>query len=223
MKRPVVRFGLDGDFAGIGKLDGIANEIDQDLRQAATVTVPWRQFAGKLKLECELLVSRERLKRAADGLSNVLNAIIGEFENELTGLDLGQIEHVIDESEQVFAVGLKAFEYAKHLLGRLAVSAVRHQFGVTQDGVERCAQLVTHIGQKLRFVLARLFKLPALVLDFIEQAHVLNGDRCLVGKSCDQFNLFVRKRPYLRTRQSEYADRDTLAQHRNRKDRSEIA
>ena len=55
------------------------------------------------------------------------------FEYELASLDLGQVKHVIDESEQVLAVGLKPFEYAKHILGRLAISAVRHQFGVIQD------------------------------------------------------------------------------------------
>src|SRR5215471_5025484 len=99
MECAVVCFGFDGDFAGIGELNGVADEIDQDLRQAAAVTVPWRQFAGKLKLECELLVSRERLQRAADSLGDVLNTVIGEFEHELTGLDLGEIKHVIDQSE----------------------------------------------------------------------------------------------------------------------------
>ena len=42
----------------------VADEIDQDLGQAAAVTVPWRQFAGKLKLERELFVRRQRLQRA---------------------------------------------------------------------------------------------------------------------------------------------------------------
>jgi hypothetical protein len=42
------------------------------------------QLRGDLDLERELLVGRQRLKRAADGLGNVLNAIIGEFEVELT-------------------------------------------------------------------------------------------------------------------------------------------
>ena len=39
MERAIVSFGLDGDFAGIGELDRIADEIDQDLGQAAAVTV----------------------------------------------------------------------------------------------------------------------------------------------------------------------------------------
>src|SRR6516165_6029390 len=146
MKRPVVRFGLDGNFARISELDGVANKIDQNLRQSSAVTMAWWQLRGHLDFEGQLFVSRQRLQRAANGLGNVLNAVIRKFEFELTGLDLRQIKHVIDESEQMLAVGLKPFEYAKHLLGRLAVSAVRHQFGIAQDRIERRAQLMAHIG-----------------------------------------------------------------------------
>ena len=36
---------------------------------------------------------------------------------------------------------------------------------------------MAHIGKKLRLVLARFGKLPeALVLDFVEQPHILNRD-----------------------------------------------
>src|SRR2546425_662496 len=105
----MIGFGLDGDFARIGELNRVADEIDQDLSQAASVAVPGWQFGGKLELERELLVSRQRLKCAADGLGNILNGIIGEFEFELAGLDLGEVEHVIDEPEQMLAVGPQAF------------------------------------------------------------------------------------------------------------------
>src|SRR6516165_3338855 len=139
MERAVVRFSLDGDLAGIGELNRVADEIDQALRQAAAVTVARRQVGSKLELERELLVGRQRLQRAANGLGNVLNAVIGQFEHKLASLNLGQIKHVIDESKQVLAVGLKPFENAMHLVGWLAISAVRHQFGVAEDGVERRA------------------------------------------------------------------------------------
>src|SRR6516162_9274257 len=206
MERAIIGFGLDGNFAGIGELDGVADEIDQDLGQAAAVTVARRQVRSQLELERELFVGRQRLKRAADSLSNVLNAVIGKFEDELARLDLGQIKHVIDESKQVLAVGLKAFEYAQHLLGRLAISAVRHQFGVAQDSVERGAQLMAHIGEELGLVLARLFKLAALVLDFIEQPDVLDGDHRLVGKGGRQLYLLLRERSYGRPPQNRNAD-----------------
>src|SRR5712671_2160208 len=68
-------------------------------------------------------------------LGNVLNEILREFKHQLTGLDLGQIKHVIDEPEQVPAVGLKPFEDAQHLLGWLTVSAIRHRSGISQDGL----------------------------------------------------------------------------------------
>src|SRR5262249_19972524 len=103
------------------------------------------------------------------------------------------------------AVSLKTLEDAQHLLRRLAVSAVRHQFGVAQDGVERRAQLMTLIGKELRLVLACLFKLPAFVLDFVEQPHVLNGDHRLVGESCYEIDLLLSKRFYVGARQEKSA------------------
>jgi hypothetical protein len=66
-----------------------------------------RQFGSHLDLESELLVGRQWLQRAADGLGNILDAVIRQFEYELTGLDLGQIESVIDEAEQVLALSLQ--------------------------------------------------------------------------------------------------------------------
>src|SRR6516165_8920072 len=188
MERAVVSFGLNGHLASIGELDGVADQIDQDLGQAAAVTVARRQFGGHFDFERQLLISSQRFKRAADSLRNILDAVIRQFEYKLAGLDLRQIKHVIDESEQVLAVGLKSFEYSKHLLGRLTISAIRHQFGVAEDGVERRAQLMAHIGEELRFVLARLLKLLALVLDFVEQSNVLDCDRGLIRKSCHKLN-----------------------------------
>jgi hypothetical protein len=41
---------------------------------------------------------------------------------------------------------------------------------------------VAHIGEELRLVLARLGKLSAFFLDFIDQLHVLYGDDSLVRK-----------------------------------------
>src|SRR5262249_3696737 len=91
------------------------------------------------------------------------------------------------------AVGFKAFEYAEHLLGWLAVSAVRHQFCVAQDGVERRSQLMSHIGEELRLVLARLFELSALIFDFMEQPRILDGQCRLRRKGLDQVDSVLRK------------------------------
>ena len=60
------------------------------------------------------------------------------------------------------------------MAGVLAIDVVEHQLGIAENGVERRAQLVAHIGEELRLVLARHRELPALVLDLVEQARVLD-------------------------------------------------
>src|SRR5262249_52862033 len=95
----IVRFDLDVDFARISELDGIADEIDQYLRKTPPVAATWREFGSHLDFECELFVGRQRLKRAAHGLGNILDAVIRQFEHQLAGLDLGQVENIIDETE----------------------------------------------------------------------------------------------------------------------------
>ena len=128
----------------------------------------------------------------------------------MAGLDFGQIEHIIDQPQQVLAVCLQAFEHAQHLIGWLAIGAVCHQFAIPQDSIEWRAQLVAHVREKLRLVLAGHFKLTALVLNFVEQARVLYGDDGLVGKCAEQSDLFIRERLHLRASQCEHADRFTL-------------
>src|SRR5215467_13796847 len=52
---------------------------------------------------------------------------------------------------------------------------------------------MAHIGEELRFVLARLFKLPALVLNFVELPHILDGDHGLVGEGRYKLDFLGRK------------------------------
>src|SRR6516225_4685016 len=115
-KEPLFASALMATSPASVNLIALPTRFDQDLGQAAAIAAAWRQFGSHFDLEGELLVGRQRLQCAADRLGNVLNAVIGKFENQLAGLDLGQIEHVIDQSKQVPAVGLKALEYAQHLL-----------------------------------------------------------------------------------------------------------
>src|SRR5215207_2519263 len=76
----------------------------------------------------------------------------------------------------MFAVALEPLKHAHHLVCWLAIDAVGNQFGVTQDGIERRPQLVAHVGEELRLVLAGLGELTTLVLDFVEQPDVLDGN-----------------------------------------------
>ncbi len=80
------------------------------------------------------------------------------------------------------AVVLHALQHARRLLADIAIEPVGHHLGVADDGVQGRAQLVAHVGQELRLVLARDLELAALLLDLGEQPHVLDGDHGLVGE-----------------------------------------
>ncbi len=66
----------------------------------------------------------------------------------LAGLDLGDIEHVADHGQQVFAALLDRVDGGGLLLAGQV--ALLQQFGIAQYGVQRRAQFVAHIGQELR-------------------------------------------------------------------------
>ena len=100
----------------------------------------------------------------------------------------------------MLAVGADAREGIERFRTLGFVEALLHQLCVTQDGGERGPQLVAHVGDELRFVLAGdlevldgLSKLLGSRLHLLEESCVLNGDYCLIGKRFDQFNLSVRK------------------------------
>jgi hypothetical protein len=73
---------------------------------------------------------------------------------------------------------------------------------------------MAHIGEELRLVLARFRELSALLLDFVEQPHVLDCDHRLVGKGGDKLDLLIAKGPYCVTTQENNANRVSFSQER---------
>src|SRR6266542_2686797 len=110
-------------------------------------------------------------------------------------------------------IGLQALQDRPHLLSTFAIDTIEDEFGVPEDGVQRRAQLVAHVGEELRLVPARLGKLTALVLDLLEQPHVLDGDNRLVSKRNGQFDLFVSEGSYHHATQ--YDDTDRVSSRRS--------
>src|SRR5262252_2729824 len=51
--------------------------------------------------------------------TDVLERIVPKIERQLTSLDFGQIEHVIDQAQEMLAVGLQTIQHLPHLVRRL--------------------------------------------------------------------------------------------------------
>ena len=88
-----------------------------------------------------------------------------DLDSDRAGLDLREIENVVDEVEQVGAGRVDVARKLDLLVGKVA----RHVFGELlaedEDGVERRAQLVRHVGQELGLVLRGERQLGGLFLE----------------------------------------------------------
>src|SRR5262249_26339023 len=89
-------------------------------------------------------------------------------ELELSGLDLRQVEHLVDEAKEVCPSAVHALERLLRLFCSKARGVGDQHVGEPDDGVEWRAQLMAHARYELRLVLARQLELAALVPDFVE-------------------------------------------------------
>src|ERR1700732_2958301 len=213
---------LDRNLPLIGKFDRIADEVEQHLGDAAFVSPAGRKIGSKLDVQGNLFLQCQGLDQAEHGLHDILERIIGKGEAELPCLDLGEVKHVVNQAEEVLAVALDALKDGAHLLRRLPINVVNNELGIAEDGVERRSQLVAHIGEKLRFVLACFLKLAAFFLklsrtqaQFVEQAHVLDGDHGLGSEALDQLDLLLRERAHLLAIDHDHPDQLILLEHRS--------
>ena len=74
---------------------------------------------------------------------------IVEEQVHLAGLDLGDVEDVVDHRQQVLAGGADLLQVGDLLAAPVELRVLEQHLAVADDGVERRAQLVAHLGQEL--------------------------------------------------------------------------
>ena len=99
-------------------------------------------------------LSRDEKVARQDGKVEVLLVKL-----DLASLDLGEVKHVVDEAEEMLAGAVHALERLGEARELRAFGLLPQHLGEADDGVERRAQLVAHIGEELRLVLARNLEL----------------------------------------------------------------
>ncbi len=109
------------DFAVLGELDGVVDEVRQDLAESERVAEQKfrdarRDVGQKLEPFLVRLLRRER----GDGADDFVELEVGGFEVELAGLDLGEIEDVVDDGQQRGAGVVDLADVVALLRGELA-------------------------------------------------------------------------------------------------------
>ena len=113
---PFVTEALIGDLSRVGEFDGVADEVEQDLSNATLVTVSGGQMRGTSALNARRFSTASGSTAMITPSHDLLQRIVRKRQRELPGLDLRQVEHVVDEPEKVPAVGLNALEHLAHPL-----------------------------------------------------------------------------------------------------------
>jgi hypothetical protein len=137
------------DAAFSGELDGVADEIHENLAQAPLVApdVAW-------DLGCQAQGQGQALGRGlgAQGADHdrhgaaQIEILHGEF--ELAGLDARNVQNVVDDGEQDlggFPGGIQGIVLFR------GQGRGQSQLGHADDGVERGADFVAHLGQEIAF------------------------------------------------------------------------
>ena len=128
------------------ELHSVVEQLHQDLAQHGGVPAHGADVLGRIEAPLEPLVGATRLEGDGDFIEQTGEIEVGWL--HLVGLpvDLGHVENALDEVRQIGPGHGDLLDSASGLGGKLRQCL--ENLGVTDDGVQRCAQLVPHICQK---------------------------------------------------------------------------
>ncbi len=143
------------DPALLGEFDSVVRKIDQDLSDALriaeqTVRKPRCNGDGK----CQAFRIRLLRNQTSHIIQHGFERKLANIDPELARLDLRQIEDIVHDAQQVLARCL----YAPDVMADTRIGIhVRGQVAHTDDGIQRGANFVAHVGQEFRLGPAGLF------------------------------------------------------------------
>ena len=161
---------LQGNRSLVRKFARVAEQVEQALTDLGCVG----SHRAKVFLTFHLERVAVLLHQGLDGADHLLNhgRHINRLQEKihLASLNFRNIEHIVDEPEQVLAGAVNFLQVGdKTLLAQLARVLLEH-FAVTDDRVERCAQFVTHVGQERAFGAVGIFGCGLCFLRFGRRA-----------------------------------------------------
>ncbi|OFA08628.1 hypothetical protein DUPY_06510 [Duganella phyllosphaerae] len=165
------------DPALLGELDGVRDQVEQDLPPARGVAQHLRRHGGaQFGGIGDGALPRRPAHQRRHGVEHFRRHKRQSFEHQFARLHLGHIEHVVHQLQQVLAV---AGDDSSQLTGWRG-PLLRQLFGKADDRGERRADFVAHHGQEDRF--GRV----GLVGGHLERALLAQGQVALVHGAPDR-------------------------------------
>ena len=146
---------MHGDATLFGELDGIADQVDQHLRQAQRIAPQAvRHVRGHLVFEDQLLFLRLGAQQVGQVVEDFVEIEILLLQLQAAGIDPGKIEDVVDDGQQQLA---GAFDTAHVIHVARLERALLQQVRQADHAIERRADLVAHVGQEVGAGLGQCF------------------------------------------------------------------
>ena len=147
---------FNGDFAFVGELDGVAHQIDQHLAEPQRVT-PHCHRHVRVDVEKQLqILPRGPLGHDIGKLfHNPLQVVIYVFQFQPAGLNLGEIEDVVEQAQQDLSRSLHCVQVLALFSGQ---PGSQGQLDHADDTVHGGANLVAHVRQERALGLVGFFR-----------------------------------------------------------------
>ncbi|KUG27810.1 hypothetical protein ASZ90_002322 [hydrocarbon metagenome] len=137
----------DGHAARLGEFEGVAHQVDDDLAQPVRVAAQVAgDVRGQIQVQPEPFFGGHDPEGLDRGPQHPGKVEVDVFQVQASGLDLGQIQDVADDAEQVAGRVADGFQVVD-LLGLQARG--EQEVGQAQDGIEGRPDFMAHARQKV--------------------------------------------------------------------------
>ncbi len=138
-------FDLQYDHAVLGELGGVVEQIVEDLPEHLQIGMNGGDARILLQHQPVLVPVDQGFDGHGDVGEHSGNVAVFQVDRHPSRFDLGEIEDVVDEAQQVLPSVLDLVEIGHHGFEALLPHLVHQQFAIEKDRVEGCAELVAHV------------------------------------------------------------------------------
>ncbi len=181
------------DLAGLGELEGVADQVDQHLGQPQRIADQGprdRRIGGEHHLDrlLALLLADQR----GDVLQHVVETEGRRLDRQPSGLDLREIQDIVDDAQQ----GLRRpVDLLEVVAGPVRQTGPERQAAQPDDRVHRRADLVAHVRQELGLGARRVFGLGLGRREPVHRTLTLQFHAEPAGDQLDQGEFAFAERP----------------------------